>query len=208
MFTSFRRIGVLALALAITACSADNAAAPTALQAPSAEPSASLLGGLLGGVTGTLTGALQLKTADGVLRTKPLPASITVKKTIGRDGGTLSIPAAGVTVVVPKGALDRSTVITMTARAGSLIAYDFAPHGITFAKPLQFKQQLKGTNVTLLQVPFLQLSYYADPSLLGKVTGLVSELVGGVFNILDWSFTAPIKHFSGYMVSCGRSLGR
>ena len=101
MFTSFRRIGVLALALAITACSADNAAAPTALQAPAAEPSASLLGGLLGGVTGTLTGALQLTTANGIQRTQPLPSSITVTKTIGSSGGMLSIPAAGVTVARP-----------------------------------------------------------------------------------------------------------
>jgi hypothetical protein len=33
----------------------------------------------------------------------------------------------------------------------------------------------------------------------------VSELVGGVTNILSRTFTAPIKHFSGYLVICGRS---
>jgi hypothetical protein len=26
-----------------------------------------------------------------------------------------------------------------------------------------------------------------------------------VVNLLDWSFNAPIKHFSGYVVTCGRA---
>ena len=93
---------------------------------------------------------------DGLQRTTPLAAPITVSKVIGADGGTLSIPEAGVTVTVPRGALAQTTTITMTARAGSLVAYDFAPHGITFAKPLVFSQQLRGTNASLLSAPFLQ----------------------------------------------------
>jgi hypothetical protein len=35
---------------------------------------------------------------------------------------------------------------------------------------------------------------------------LVSELIGGTLNLLSWTFTANIQHFSGYMVSCGRDL--
>lgn len=202
MSSSIRRFGALALALTLAACSADQVTAPPQqMQAPEAAPSASLLGGLLG----TVTSVLHLTTNEAIQRTKPLPAPITVTKTIGYYGGTLSIPAAGVTVTVPRGALSRNTVITMTARAGSLVAYDFSPHGITFNKPLSFSQSLKGTNVGILQLPFLQLSYYEDASLLGDVTAVVSELVGGVLNLLDWTFTAPIKHFSGYVVTCGRS---
>ena len=68
-----------------------------------------------------------------------------------------------------------------------------------------FNQSLRGTNVTLLQVPFLRLGYYSDPGLLGAVTATVSDLLGGVTDLLGWSFTAPIKHFSGYIVTCGRT---
>jgi hypothetical protein len=93
----------------------------------------------------------------------------------------------------------------MTARAGSILAYDFEPHGITFAKPLTFSQSLSGTNATLLNVPFLKLGYYSDPNLLGSVFALVSELINGSTNLLSWTFTAPIKHFSGYVVACGRN---
>jgi hypothetical protein len=200
MANTFRRIGTLALGLVLAAgCAQDRTTAPAAITTPgAASPD------LVGGLVGTVTSTLGLTTTNGVLRTTPLAANITVTKTIGRDGGILTIPAAGVTVTVPSGALSASTVITMTARKGSLIAYDFAPHGITFARPLIFKQSLKGTNAALLDGPFLRLSYYTDPSLLGSVTVKVSELIVGVLNVLDWSFTAPITHFSGYIMTCGR----
>lgn len=196
-----RRVSAFALALTLVACSADQVTSPTEMKASPADPQASLLGGLVGTVTGTLN----LTTTDAVLRTTPLAAPITVSKQIGYDGGTLSIPEAGVTVTVPRGALLRTTTITMTARAGSLLAYDFSPTGTKFYKPLVFNQSLTGTNVTLLQVPLLRLGYYSDPGLLGEVTATVSELLGGVTDLLGWSFTAPINHFSGYIVTCGRS---
>lgn len=200
MSSPIRRISALALALTLVACSADQIAAPTQMKAPPTDAQEGLLGGLLG----TVTGVLNLTSNEAVQRTKPLAAPITVTKQIGYYGGTLSIPEAGVTVIVPRGALMRTTTITMTARAGSLLAYDFSPTGTTFYKPLIFNQSLKGTNVTLLQVPLLRLGYYSDPGLLGELTATVADLLVGVTNLLDWSFTAPIKHFSGYVVVCGR----
>ena len=195
MKPTVRRLTALALgALALVSCGTDQ---PTAVQRPASSapgaPSASLL-----------TSITSLLTVDGLQRTTPLAAPITVSKAIGADGGTLSIPQAGVTVVVPRGALAQTTTITMTARAGSLVAYDFAPHGITFAKPLAFSQQLKGTNASLLTAPLLQLGYYSDPNLLTETGGLVSQLLGGTVNLLTGTFTASIPHFSGYIVTCGR----
>jgi hypothetical protein len=190
-----RRLAVLALsAVALSSCATDQPTSPLRLEVtPPESPSNDLLG--------TLTSLLSV---NGVQRTTALPAPITVSKSIGTDGGTLAIPAAGVTVVIPKGALTKTTTITMTARAGTLIAYDFAPHGIVFAKPLVFKQSLKGTNVTLLSAPFLRLGYYADESLLTKTGGLVTELLGGVLDTLSWTFTSSIPHFSGYILTSGR----
>jgi hypothetical protein len=196
MTATFRRLAALALGVVtLASCAGDAPTAPP--QLASSGPSTSLLGPLLGVTTSLLS-------LDGLQRTTPLAAPITVSKAIGSAGGTLSIPAAGVTVVVPKGALTSTTTITMTARAGSLVAYDFAPHGITFAKPLQFKQSLKGTNASLLTAPLLSLGYYSDAGLLTKTGGLVSELLGGVVDVLSWSFQSSIPHFSGYIVTCGR----
>jgi hypothetical protein len=218
MLNHLRRAGLLAAAMLVVvsaACGTDRASAPSTLVAPSTLASPTTLGApstlgtpaashdLLGGLIGTITNTLGLTNAKAVLRSTPLPANITVRKTIGRAGGVLSIPAAGVTVVVPFGALDRDTEITMTARAGSLLAYDFEPHGVTFKVPLVFNQKLNGTNVGLLSPLSLKLGYYSDPSLLGKTTALVSEVIGGLTSILTRTFTAPIKHFSGYLVICG-----
>jgi hypothetical protein len=195
MKTSVRRLTAIALsALALVSCGTElpTAALPQLQQSPPQNASSDLLGlnALLG--------------MDGLQRTRPLAEPITVSKVIGPDGGTLAIPEAGVTVTVPRGALATTTNIVMTARAGTLVAYDFAPHGITFAKPLVFSQKLSGTNATLLSAPLLQLGYYEDASLLTKTGGLVSQLLGGTVNTLTWTFTSSIPHFSGYMVSCGR----
>ena len=200
MIASIRRTSVLLLGLAaIAACSDARPTEPVA--APIAPPTVGASPDLLGGIIGVVT---NLIVVPAVQRKVPLATPITVSKTIGSAGGTLSIPAAGVTVVVPTGALSANTVITMTARSGSLVAYDFAPHGITFAKPLSFSQDLSGTNVGLLQRAFLKLAYYTDPSLLGKTVATVTELIGGVLS--GNTFSAKINHFSGYILTCGRDL--
>lgn len=191
----FPRLGVLFAGLALVAgCAQEPVTRPAVPLAVEGQPAAS--------VVGTVGSTVTLISATALQRSTPLASSITVVKTIGQSGGTLSIPAAGVTVVVPAGALSAATKITMTARKGSLVAYDFAPHGITFAKPLVFTQQLSGTRATLANASLLKLGYYPDDSLLGKTTALVSEVIGGLVNLLTWSFSAPIKHFSGYIIIC------
>ncbi len=187
----------MALGLAFLAgCSSDHTATTSPLNSPAAAPNADLLGS----VGSLLSGVLQLVT--NVQRSSPLAAPISVQQVVGAAGGTLRIPAAGVTVQVPAGALSSPTLITMTARAGSAVAYDFAPHGITFAKPLVFTQSLSGTNAWVLTAPLLSLGYYPDPSLLGTTTSLVSELLDGSTNLLTWTFTSHIQHFSGYVLAC------
>ena len=194
MKPTLRRLVALALgALAVASCGGEHPTLPQLQQSAPEAPAADLLGGLT-----SLVGM------NGLQRTTPLAVPITVSKVMGAEGGTLAIPEAGVTVTVPRGALAATTTITMTARAGTLVAYDFAPHGITFAKPLVFSQQLRGTNATLLSAPLLRLGYYENANLLTRTGGLVSELLGGTVNTLTWTFTSTIPHFSGYIVTCGR----
>ena len=188
---------MLASLLILVGCSSESTS-----PSQGAAASGDLLGGVVGGVVGTVKTVLI--PVSGLARNTPLTADITVTQAIGSAGGTLSIPAAGVTVVVPAGAVSSPTQFTMTARAGSVVAYDFAPHGIAFAKPLVFTQSLTGTSANLLNISSLSLGYYADPSQLNSTGGVVSDLTAGLTNVLGWSFTANIKHFSGYLVSCDR----
>lgn len=193
-FALRRLVAVVLGAAALTSCGADRSTGLPRLEQPTPDAPAT-----------TLVGALtSLVSMNGLQRTTALPAPITVSKAIGADGGTLAIPEAGVTVTIPRGALATTTTVTMTARAGTLAAYDFAPHGLTFAKPLVFTQKLSGTNASLLTAPLLQLGYYSDASLLTKTGALVSELLSGTVDALTRTFTSSIPHFSGYIVTCGR----
>ena len=196
MIRTLRRLSLMAGVALFAACSTDSTSLPSA-------PNASLSKAPVKGLLGTTATALAL--ATGAQRTTALPSSLTVTQAIGVDGGTLSIPQAGVTITVPAGALGVTTVISMTARAGTVIAYDFAPHGTTFAKPLVFTQALAGTNVPPVLAPLLTLGYYADPSYLTTLGASVSEFISGSSNLVNASFTSSISHFSGYMVACGRS---
>ena len=209
MRTSRLRTCSLATLLAVVgACSIDSPSAPL-LSSPEARSNA---GNALprqpqlpGQLPGIFRKALTLLQVEGLTRKIPLVADISTTQTIGPAGGVLQLPFAGAFVAVPAGAVSVPTAITMTARAGKLVAYDFAPHGITFAKPLTFTQALKETNANPATTLLLSLGYYADPSQLTLTGASVSELINGSMNKMGWTFTAPISHFSGYMLSMGRS---
>ena len=194
MYSQLKRVVALAFALGTLAgCSSDTGRANATPLAPTSVASSDLIGTLASTVT----------YVTGLQRTAPLPVAVTVTRTIGSDGGVLAIPSAGVVVTIPRGALVAPTVVSMTARAGSLVAYDFAPHGITFAKPIDFTQSLAGTNANPLSALTMKLGYYSGSSALTKVGAYVSELISGTVSLLTWTFDAKISHFSGYIVSCG-----
>lgn len=195
MIRTFRCLSSLAGLALLSACSTDSTSLPSA-------PDASLSRANVRGISIATASTKTLVT--GAQRVTGLTSSITVTQAIGVNGGTLSIPQAGVMVTVPAGALAATTLISMTARAGKVISYDFAPHGTTFAKPLVFTQALAGTNASPLMASLLQLGYYADENDLTELGGAVSELSAGSFSLVNGSFTSSIWHFSGYMVACGR----
>lgn len=127
-------------------------------------------------------------------------ADKTVSQTIGILGGTLSIPSAGVTIVVPPGALSAPTTISVTALHGSSVAYEFQPHGLRFRVPLVMTQDLRGTaaqsggSVNPLQ---LTVGYFAD---LSDVTN-VTELLG--VGVQQHTAVTALWHFSGYIWASG-----
>lgn len=183
----------VAAALTISACATDNSTAPSAMTPPPAA-SNSLLGGLLGAPA-------QAKTREPLLRINPLPSSQTASAKIGILGGVLSLPGAGLTVVVPPLALLSPTTITVSALAGSNVAYEFSPHGLKFAVPLVVTQDLKVTRTTpeLLGLG-LSLGYFPDASRVTSVTELLSVNV----DLLGLTAVSTVWHFSGYIYVSGR----
>lgn len=131
----------------------------------------------------------------------PLAQPVTATARIGRDGGTLALSAVGLKLVVPRGAVDSMTTFKVTALPGNAIAYEFAPHGITFKVPLQLQQSL-GRSTWLPGLP-LRGGYFKSPVQVdtklrqAKVDEILPALQSGAEAVLQ------IKHFSGYLIAMG-----
>ena len=132
-------------------------------------------------------------------RALPLSSDVTVGAAIGPAGGTLTIPATGFTLVVPKGAVTGVVMFSVTAMAGASVAYDFAPHGITFNVPLQFRQSLIRT--TALPGQLFMGGYFKDKTQVdcdGKKATLDAS---SSTRLENGSVVFDLWHFSGYLVS-------
>jgi len=146
-------------------------------------------------------------------RLTPLASDVSVTETIGPNGGSIVLQAAGGKIDIPAGALSAPTVITMTAFAGPNVAYEFAPHGLTFAKPVKLQQAIKGTWAEAYPklLKGMHGSYYGQASLdsawidPGKYFAKVQENQIGYFEANASQIKFYIDHFSGYAVSCGYS---
>ena len=196
----FRLLSTLVLvasgAAIIASCATgDSPTSPPAV-APPAAPSQSLLGGLLG----------TPQKVVGLQRTTPLASPITVSKNIGLLGGTLSIPQAGLTVIVPPLALTSTKKVSITALAGSTVAYEFSPAGTKFLLPLVATQSLVNTqahNGGLINPLSLFVGYFADNSNIN----LISEILNINLNLLGQLAIFDIWHFSGYILASGYDGG-
>lgn len=136
-------------------------------------------------------------------RTVRLEKDITVRQVIGPAGGTISIPRAGFTLDIPAGAVTLPVTFSVTALEGNAVAYEFAPHGITFNKPLAARQDLSVTRNVPVLAPLLKAGYFPDRSLIRQdgLLVLVSELFAGQLDLGFSAFRWRIPHFSGYIVA-------
>jgi hypothetical protein len=182
-------------AIAISGCAAD-ATAPTgpSVAAPSA-PSQSLLGLVSQPVTVT-----------PLLRTTPLATNVTASTVVGTLGANVSIPSAGLNIVIPPLAIAPGTRVTVTALAGSKVAYEFQPHGIRFGVPLIATQSLRGTQAQsggLINPLSLFAGYFPDQTQPTSITELLNVNV----SLLNQTSIFSIWHFSGYIIATGRASG-
>ena len=161
-------------------------------------------------------------TVTVVQRNRPLEQDIVVTQSIGRNGGTIEIRDAGLTVTFPRGAVPVSAEgelveITVTALAGNQVAYEFEPHGIVFEVPVQIEQHVRFTNVSPSANARLGSAsaadeptgaYFPDRSaLLGDGTAVVTEFqeTTAPTTLNGAKFRWQIEHFSGYLLASNRS---
>jgi hypothetical protein len=194
-----RRFFSLGLALALTAgvsCTAGDG--PTGPQVPEqAEQSSLLLDNLLGdgllsgdglagdvlnGAVGTVLGVTDLL----VCSSQPYEIE---RKTIGSDGGTIEVGSH--TLVIPRGALKKTTTITAEQIPGRTNSLRFSPEGLQFQKPAELTMSYKNCLVVLLKKSIV----YTDEKL--KVLEVLRSL--DLFG--KRTVTAPIDHFSRYAIA-------
>lgn len=142
-----------------------------------------------------------------VQRATPLAQDVTWSFTAGPNGGFSSDASTGLTVSIPSGALPDDVTITVTALAGSNVAYRFEPHGLLFSRSAYLTQDLTKTTANLLSGLTLSGAYFATDTLEISASGLalVTEVLSAVTNPLTLTATFPIQHFSGYILASGRT---
>jgi hypothetical protein len=145
--------------------------------------------------------------ASALQRDVPLAADLSVATTVDENGGVLEIPEAGIRVMVPPGAVSGPIQLTMTALAGPMVAYEFGPHGLHFAKPLRAQQELRGTGwYKVDDLAELEVGYFAQRRDLNPETSeaRIAEFLPRELDVRGAKVHFAIEHFSGYMVSSGR----
>ena len=157
-----------------------------------------------GGEVGQLNSVL----ASPMKRTTPLAAPVTWSFVVGTEGTVSSNSGVGLMISVPAGAVAGPTTITVTALAGSDLAYAFEPHGLRFARPVTLTQSLNGVETGLLSQLIASGAHFAGATP-QYVDGLaiVNETVAASVDLLSASVAFPIGHFSGWIVASGRSEG-
>lgn len=187
-------------------CGADGPSAP-GRAAPSAEASRFVEGSARGRPVQSV-----LDTVSVLRRIVPVRSDLVQTVVIGPRGGEIRIAGAGLAVRFPAGAVAEPTSITVTAHKGWQVAYDFEPHGIQFAQPVTITQNLRGTLAQWAPslLPRLEGDYYDDST--GSpfldpwnLVATVKEHLPSTYDRRALTLRFDIHHFSGYLVSSGRT---
>ena len=181
------------LAIGIAGCSDSRSASPTAPSVATAAPREGLILGFI-------------STSPVLRRTSSLSGDLTVSALIGSEGGVLTIPEAGLRLVVPAGAVSVPTQFSATAVHGKAVAYEFQPHGARFAKPLVVTQELRGTEWFGVPLLNFRAGYFADRKQLDteNATVQLDEILPLSLDLLRLQARFDVAHFSGYVISTGR----
>jgi hypothetical protein len=143
------------------------------------------------------------QTVQVLERNEPLPQAVVASKLIGSDGGVIELPEAGLTLRFPRGALSAATRISVSASAGSLVAYTFEPHGTRFARVVTAEQSLAGTAAEGATASVSGRGYFSSAEAINwdSNQAVVTEL-----SLVDGDPSRDVvrfylNHFSGYLVA-------
>jgi hypothetical protein len=186
---------LIALTLgAIAACGPDSTRAPVAPMDAGVQPASAP----------SMVRSTKAKgKLNGLQWQKALKADVSASAVIGPEGGVLALPATGLRLVVPAGAVSRPTSFRATALAGRLVAYDFEPAGSTFPVPLRVEQDLSFLDLRHTDASALVAGYFPSRADLDQqlLTGRVAEVISTAPSTSAVTF--PVWHFSGYVVGWG-----
>jgi hypothetical protein len=198
------RVSAIAALSVAGSCGSDTAVAPSAVQRYADIDLVQTPGSVVAAVDTVAT----------LGRSIALLQDASTSEVVGPEGDTLEIPASGGRLIIPPGALTTRLRITMTAKAGWNVAYEFAPHGITFAVPVIVEQSLSNVRAGIVSAGTLQAGYYPDDlnavlvdtrQSLARVTELRQVLLDRPTDPRVARFS--ISHFSGYIMSSGFAPG-
>ena len=179
---TLRTLASVAALFAIVA-SCGEQSSPTA---PAAPPNASLvpldLSPLTKPVTGLLGGTLELLTCTA----SQTAIGINV---VGPNGGTVRVGPH--TLIIPRGALTRPTLIEGISLPGPFRQVSFLPEGLRFSQPVSLQLDYAGCRVT--DDP-LQVVYLGD-------RGNLLEIEPSTDDRAARTVTGRIRHFSSYAIA-------
>jgi hypothetical protein len=202
---SLRQVRAFALVLGVLAVSAcaDNIATD-----PLAPSAAAQLKGSLPDLAAAAKDAADLK-LHALWWKKGYKTDVRVSQTIGVEGGIITVPATGLTLSFPKGAVTSPINITVTADS-RYVAYKMEPSGTRFLKDVTATQELRTTSI--YGEPLrgqLFAAYIADDriKLSGSIPVLEIEPSYTIFSplnpLLPQAHVWIIRHFSRYMLASG-----
>jgi ZU5 domain len=201
------RLGAYAVVFAATSSCGGDATAPTfpsaAARRDAAERPLASAATSSGATARAIRGPVLAKS---MRRGKRFVGSVTVVARIDSRGGVLDIKSAGLTLVVPRGAVTRPTLFRATALQGDMVAYDFEPHGTHFGVPVRVEQSVRGTDWRQGPgAPPYEAGYFKDARQLDgrQGTALVDEFLPVTYEARAGRMSFQVEHFSGYMISTG-----
>ena len=138
-----------------------------------------------------------------------LSQDLTASAVIGPKGGELRLQSAGLRLIVPRGAVSAPTTFSVTALAGSVVAYEFEPHGAKFAVPLTIQQTIfnNGPDSADPNTYKFEAGHFLSRSDLDNTAelGVVNELLPTRVEKGKGKITFSVTHFSGYLLASGRT---
>lgn len=178
----FATLFALALAAVMLTSCADDHAPPTAPIAPNP----SLLDDVVGGVTGTVG---DLANGLGLVRCN-VRTTHSASALIGPQGGTLRVGPHRLTV--PRYALKQTVRISAVAPKGEYVQIKFEPQGLKFDRKAALTMSY--SECSLLSPLSLKIVYVNDQF-------QILEVLPTVTSVLTRTATAPVDHFSRYMLA-------